>query len=70
MDRSRGGIAVMATHEFAVGTVLEVRTTDAPDTAPRIKMEVRSCRKQKGKRWTLGCQFKEELPWSVLLLLG
>jgi hypothetical protein len=69
LDRSRGGLLLSVGHAIAAGTMLTVRANLAPDDTPWVQIEVRHCR-AKRDRWVLGCAFKEELPWSVLLLFG
>jgi hypothetical protein len=39
------------------------------DQVASVRLLVRHC-KQKNQEWRIGCQFMEELPWSVLLLFG
>lgn len=69
LDRSKGGFCLSVAQPVDVGATLRVRTCHAPDDVPWIDVLVRHCA-QKGDRWHLGCQFAEELPWSVLLLFG
>jgi hypothetical protein len=69
MDRSRGGLLIAAHHEYPVGAVLSVRTTNAPNDLPWIQVEVKHCRQQ-GDGWQLGCKFTHELPWGILLFFG
>jgi hypothetical protein len=68
-DRSRGGLGIVADRAFVSGALLAARPADAPDDVPWVQLQVRNCRR-KGKRWHIGCQFAEELPWSVVLLFG
>jgi hypothetical protein len=68
-NRSRGGVLLSLAQPFAVNTYLNIRAAHAPDDADWIRIEVRHC-KQQGERWLLGCAFKDELPWGVLLLFG
>jgi hypothetical protein len=69
VNRSRGGVRIVSTKQFAAGAVLAIRTIDAPEDIPWVQVEVRNCR-PKGPRWALGCKFLEQLPWSMLLLFG
>jgi hypothetical protein len=69
LDRSRGGLFLSVPQRIAVGSLLAVRTPDFPGAVPSVGLRVRHC-KQKGEDWRIGCQFTEELPWSVLLLFG
>jgi hypothetical protein len=69
LDRSRGGLFLSVPHKINVGCLLAVRTPDFPDSIASVRLRVRHC-KQKGQEWRIGCQFVEDLPWSVLLLFG
>jgi hypothetical protein len=69
LDRSRGGLYLSVPHRIDAGSRLTVRTPDFPNHVASVKLLVRHC-KQKGREWRIGCQFMEELPWSVLLLFG
>ncbi len=69
LDRSRGGLYLVVSEPVAVGTMLSVRATHAPDTMPWVQVEIRRCH-PKGNRWGLGCRFKRELAWGELLLFG
>jgi hypothetical protein len=69
MDRSRGGLMLAVDKSAAVGSVKYVRAYHAPDDLEWVPLEVRHCRKQ-DERWILGCKFKKELPWNILLMFG
>jgi hypothetical protein len=69
LDRSRGGLYLSVPHRIDVGSLLTVRTSDFPNDVASVRLLVRHCI-QKGNEWRIGCQFVEELPWSVLLLFG
>ena len=69
VDRSTGGICVSVPEAVESGTVLCVRTANAPESVPWIQIEVKNCRPADGN-WELGCQFVRTPPWSVLLLFG
>jgi hypothetical protein len=69
VNRSRGGLGIALDRMVIEGTVIEVRPTDAPEDVPWVQLIVRSCRR-KGKRWYIGCQFKAELSWSLILMFG
>ncbi|HLJ92303.1 MAG TPA: PilZ domain-containing protein [Gemmataceae bacterium] len=69
LNRSKGGLCVTLSSPVAVGTTVQIRACQAPEDAPWVSIVVRHC-VSKGKQWQLGCQFVEELPWSVLLLFG
>jgi PilZ domain-containing protein len=69
LDRSTGGLCLSCDAEIEEGTVLSVRTANAPETAPWVQVEVKNCRKA-GKEYEIGCQWLRTPPWSVLLLFG
>jgi hypothetical protein len=69
VDRSMGGLGITVPRPVAPGTILSVRTTNAPTTCPWVQVEVRSCREVQ-REFELGCQFVRTPPWSVLLLFG
>ena len=69
LNRSRGGLFLSLPQKLAVGQLIAVRTPEFPDCLASVRLRVRHC-KQKGDNWQIGCQFMEELPWSVLLIFG
>jgi hypothetical protein len=69
LDRSRGGLYLSVPRRIDEGSELTVCTPDFPDHVAPVRLLVRHC-KQKGREWRIGCQFVDELPWSVLLLFG
>jgi hypothetical protein len=69
LDRSVGGLRLTVETAVATGTILSLRPTNAPETAPWVQVEVRHCH-QDGKNWELGCQFLKTPSWGVLLLFG
>jgi hypothetical protein len=69
VDRSTGGLCVLADKAVEVGTILSVRAANAPSTVPWVQVEVKNSRGT-GNQWELGCQFVKTPPWSVLLLFG
>jgi hypothetical protein len=69
LDRSRGGLLIATAHAVDKGTIIKVRACHAPEDLDWIPLEVRHCR-QKDDHWLLGCAFRQEHPWSVLLLFG
>lgn len=70
LDRSTGGLCLSVNGQIPEGTVLSVRTTNAPPTVPWVQLEVRNCRKMSNGEFELGCRFVRTPPWSVLLLFG
>jgi hypothetical protein len=69
IDRSTGGLRIAMTTPIAVGSVLQVRAENAPNTIPWISVVIRSCRDE-GKHHEVGCSFEQTPPWNVLLLFG
>jgi hypothetical protein len=69
VDRSSGGLCLSLDKSLEVGTVLRIRPTKAPLTAPWIEIQVKSCR-QEQSNWELGCQFVTMPGYNTLLLLG
>jgi hypothetical protein len=69
LDRSTGGLCISCDAEVEEGTILSVRTANAPQTAPWVQVEVKNCRRN-GRDFELGCQWLRTPPWSVLLLFG
>jgi hypothetical protein len=69
VNRSRTGLALVVRQPIEVGTMLQVRADDAPETVPWVAIQVRNCRARR-KHWIVGCQFQQELPWDILLLFG
>lgn len=68
VDRSLGGLCLMADVEVPVGIILNVRPrTNQPTIS--VPVEVRSCRRGKDG-WKVGCQFQQTPPWNVLMLFG
>jgi hypothetical protein len=69
VDRSTGGLCLSVPNAVPEGTVLSVRTTNAPQTVPWVQIEVKNCRAVGGE-YELGCRFVRTPPWSVMLLFG
>ncbi len=69
IDRSTAGLCLVVSKGVERGTILCVRTVNAPPTVSWVQIEVRSCRKE-DDCWELGCQFVKTPPWSELLLFG
>jgi hypothetical protein len=69
INRSTGGIGLVLAEAVAKGTILSVRTVNAPAGTPWYQVEVKSCRQAEGD-WELGCQWVRVPPWSVLLQFG
>jgi PilZ domain len=69
VDRSVGGLCLTVDEAYTEGTVLTVRTLNAPPATPWVEVAVKSCRQTKDA-WELGCQFVKTPPWAVMLLFG
>jgi hypothetical protein len=69
VDRSVGGLCLGVAEEFSEGFVLRVLPTNAPTITPWTELEVRSCRAT-GDGYEIGCQFRRQPPWSILLMFG
>ena len=69
LDRSTGGLCLSVSQEVQTGTVLSVRTTNAPESIQWVQVEVKTCRPSGGD-FELNCQFVKTPPWSVMLLFG
>jgi hypothetical protein len=69
IDRSAGGIGLALDHALPLGTIVRVRPSKAPDTAPWVEVQVKSCRAE-GTEYELGCQFQTLPPFNVMLLFG
>lgn len=69
VDRSTGGLKIIATKPLPAGSTMQIRAENAPDNIPWITMIVRSCREM-GNRFELGCEFEQPPPWNILLLFG
>jgi PilZ domain len=69
VDRSQGGLCLVVHEPVEQGSLLRVRAAHVPDDAQWVPVYVKRCQAQ-GDSWKLGCQFAENLPWSVNLLFG
>jgi hypothetical protein len=69
VDRSMGGLCVMVDKPLAPGIILNIRPRKAPQTAPWIPIQIRSCRADEGE-WEIGCKFVGTPQWNDLLLFG
>jgi hypothetical protein len=69
VDRSAGGIGLALNHSLPLGTIVRVRPSKAPETAPWVEVQVKSCRAE-GTEYELGCQFLTLPPFNVMLLFG
>jgi hypothetical protein len=69
VNRSTGGLGIYADEEVPPNTRLRVRAMEAPPHVPAVRAEVRYCLKV-GKRFLLGCQFSEDIPWNARVWFG
>lgn len=56
LDRSRGGLCLLAPQGAIIGTVLHVRLAQAPGDADWTLVTVRHCQPSRGG-WRIGCQY-------------
>lgn len=69
LDRSTGGLGLAVERPICPGTVVTVRTVNAPKVVPWLEMEVKSCREGK-EGWEIGCKFVRTPPHGLLLMFG
>jgi len=69
VNRSQGGVAILFEKTVAVDEILDVRACEAPPNVPWVRVRARHCRAE-GKKWVIGCQFTETVPWSVMVWFG
>lgn len=69
VNRSVGGLAILADYDFAPETVLRIRPTDAPPGVGYIDVCVRHT-KSASRLFVIGCQYKGEVPWNVKVWFG
>src|SRR5207248_428906 len=60
INRSTGGVAILADTDFPADTVLFLRSLEAPPSVPSAKVTVRHSR-QHGKLWLTDCQYHEDV---------
>ncbi len=70
MDRSMGGLRLLVDRTLSQGQMLNVRSTDAPETVTSVQVQVRRISQLPDKSYELGCQFTRTPPWAVLLTFG
>ncbi len=69
LNRSEGGLRLLAPQPFEKGAALRVLSSHAPNNMLWAEVEVRYCRPGKDG-WELGCQFSFPHPRNILLLFG
>ena len=69
LDRSQGGLCLLAEQAYAPGAIVRVRPRKAAAATPWTDITIRSCRPE-GGQFELGCQFHHTPNWSLLLLFG
>jgi hypothetical protein len=69
LDRSTGGLRIAVAKPIPIGSTIQIRTDNAPDTIPWVSVIVRSSRAET-QHHELGCSFESTPPWNVLLLFG
>jgi hypothetical protein len=70
MDRSMGGLRLMLERPLALNQMLNVRSTDAPQTVTWVQVQVRRLQQLPDKTYEVGCQFVRTPPWAILLTFG
>jgi hypothetical protein len=70
VNRSEGGLLLWCDRRAFPGQLLRVRAPGLPEESPWVWVRVVRCRESGRDRWEAGCQFVEDLPWSVLLRFG
>lgn len=68
LDRSLGGLGLLAGAAVQVGDILRVRPCSAEENN-WLQVEVRDCRPL-GSSWRLGCRFVGQPTWEQVRLLG
>jgi len=69
VDRSTTGMQIWSKRRIPAGAMVRVKAHNAPDGTPWVFVQV--CRVGKNRKfYELGCQFTQDVPWSVLLLFG
>jgi hypothetical protein len=70
MDRSMGGLRLQVDRSLNHNQMLNVRSTDAPESVGSIQVQVRRITQLPDKSYEIGCQFIRTPPWAVLLTFG
>jgi hypothetical protein len=69
LDRSVGGLCLLAEHPLPEGVPVKVRPRKQSGQAPWTDVTVKSCRRE-GSQYELGCQFHRTPSWNLLLQFG
>ena len=69
INRSIGGLAILADINFEMDTVLRVRPVDAPAGIGYVNVCVRHTR-DVSNMWIIGCQYQHDVPWNVKVWFG
>jgi hypothetical protein len=69
LNRSRGGLLLRTAQPVAEESTLWASPAEADVAFPRVAIIVRRCEPE-SEHWLLGCDFRDELPWEVLLRFG
>src|SRR5262249_43119336 len=69
VNRSTGGLGILADQEIPAGTIINVRPPEAPWYVHAVPAEVRHCRKV-GKGFLFGCEFSDDVPWKARVWFG
>jgi hypothetical protein len=69
VNRSEEGVAILLDKTAEDNLILAVRPCEAPSQIPWVHVRVCHSRKE-GKKWLVGCQLNEEVPYSVRVWFG
>jgi hypothetical protein len=69
LNRTSGGLRLAVERAVPVGTTLRLRACNAPPKTPWAEVLVVWC-EEMGEYSELGCQFRGQIPWNVLLMFG
>jgi hypothetical protein len=69
INRSTGGLGIFVDQKIQPGTLITVRSTEAPAYVPWVSVEVKHCSKVRG-HYIIGCQFRSEIPWNIRVWFG
>jgi hypothetical protein len=69
LDRSLGGLGLLADAAVSIGDVLSVRLASAVPEDPGLPIEVRHAQ-QFGSSWRVGCRFLDQASWEQVERFG
>jgi hypothetical protein len=68
--QSADALGVLVDQKTAIGTLLQIRSAEAPDNIPWVEVEVTSCQKVWKKNFIISCHFRCDVPWNVRVWFG